>query len=405
MNFETPTPVQQQVIPEILAGHDVIASAQTGTGKTAAFLLPVIHSVITSPPDDHIKALIIVPTRELAIQIVEQAEGFGYFTSISSLAVYGGGDGQLYESEKSALKKGVDLVVCTPGRMISHLTMGYVTFSQLRFLILDEADRMLDMGFHDDIMKIINHLPKERQSLLFSATMPNRIRELTKKILRQPKVINIALAKPPEKIRQEAYVVFENQKIPLVKHLIQETALKSIVVFCDTKSKVRELCKILQKTESAIEEIHSDLEQKERGEVMNRFKNRKIRVLVATDIISRGIDVEDIDMIINYNVPGDAEDYVHRIGRTARAESEGRAVTLIGEKEQRKFAGIERLIARAVEKVALPATIGSSPAYAPSEKSFEKRGFSARKSGKKRNYSGKQNKSSSTGQNNRRIQK
>ncbi|HHN47522.1 MAG TPA: DEAD/DEAH box helicase [Bacteroidales bacterium] len=365
MNYEIPTPVQQQVIPEILSGHDVIASAQTGTGKTAAFLLPIIQQIMASRQGDHIKALVIVPTRELAIQIAEQAEGFGYFTSVSSLAVYGGGDGQLYETEKSALKKGVDIVVCTPGRMISHLTMGYVKFDQLKFLVLDEADRMLDMGFHDDIIKIVSHLPKERQSLLFSATMPHRMRELARKILRQAKEINIALSRPPDKIRQEAYVVFENQKIRLTEHLIRETALKSIVVFCETKSKVKDLCKVLKKTEKATEEIHSDLEQKERGEVMNRFKNRQIRVLVATDIISRGIDVEDIDMIINYNVPGDAEDYVHRIGRTARAESEGRAVTLIGEKEQGKFSQIEKLIGRTVEKNSLPADFDKVPEFVP----------------------------------------
>jgi ATP-dependent RNA helicase RhlE len=365
MNYEIPTPVQQQVIPEILAGHDVIACAQTGTGKTAAFLLPIFHQIALAKSGDHIKALVIVPTRELAIQIVEQAEGFGYFTPVSSLAVYGGGDGQLYETEKSALKKGVDIVVCTPGRMISHLTMGYVNLDRLQFLVLDEADRMLDMGFHDDIIKIISHLPKQRQSLLFSATMPQRIRDLTRKILRQAKEINIAISRPPEKIRQEAYIVFEKQKIRLTELLIRETALKSIVVFCETKSKVKELCKVLKKTETATEEIHSDLEQKERGAVMNRFKNRQIRVLVATDIISRGIDVEDIDMIINYNVPGDAEDYVHRIGRTARAESEGRAVTLIGEKERGKFAQIEKLTGCTVAKNPLPANFEKVPDAVP----------------------------------------
>jgi ATP-dependent RNA helicase RhlE len=392
MNYETPTPVQQQVIPEILAGHDVIASAQTGTGKTAAFLLPIIHNIISSPHSDQIKALVIVPTRELALQINQQVEGFGYFTPVSSLAVYGGGDGQLYETEKSALKKGVDIVICTPGRMISHLTMGYVKFEQLSFLVLDEADRMLDMGFHDDIMKIISHLPLKRQSLLFSATMPSRIRVLTKKILTQPREINIALSRPPEKIRQEAYVVYDRQKKALVKHLIQETALRSIVVFCDTKSKVKELSKELQKTEKAVEEIHSDLEQKERGAVMNRFKNRQIRVLVATDIISRGIDVEDIDMIINYNVPGDAEDYVHRIGRTARAETDGRAITLIGEMEQRDFASIEKLLGTSVQKVALPDSFEKKPDYKPDSQRTVYRGRPRPKSGNERKSDGSKRK-------------
>lgn len=394
MNYETPTPVQKQVIPEILAGHDVIASAQTGTGKTAAFLLPILQNIVSSPHSDQIKALVIVPTRELALQITQQVEGFGYFTSVSSLAVYGGGDGQLYENEKSALKKGVDIVVCTPGRMISHLTMGYVNFENLKFLVLDEADRMLDMGFYDDIMKIINQLPKERQSLLFSATMPGRIRELTRKILRNAREINIALSRPPEKIKQEAYIISEHQKIPLVKHLIQDSSLKSIVIFCDTKSKVKELSKVLQKTETAIEEIHSDLEQKERGEVMNRFKNRLIRVLVATDIISRGIDVEDIDMIINYNVPHDAEDYVHRIGRTARAESEGRAVTFIGELEKGNFGMIEKLIGKQVDKLTFTGLADAGKEYNPMAGKSENRrrhnpSTGRKPSGSKGNYRGR----------------
>ncbi len=354
MNFENPTPVQQKVIPEIMAGHDVVACAQTGTGKTAAFLLPVINNIITLPQNNFVKALVIVPTRELAMQITEQIDGFGYFTQVSSLAVYGGGDGQLFESEKSALKKGVDIVVCTPGRMISHLTMGFANFEKIKFLILDEADRMLDMGFHDDIMKIISNLPAHRQSLLFSATMPPKIRTLTKKLLNNAREINIEIARPPEKIRQEAYYVTENMKSSLIRQLINDPDLKSIVVFCGTKSKVKELRTDLRKMEKNIEEIHSDLEQKERTEVMNRFKNRQVRVLIATDIISRGIDVEDIDMIINFNVPGDAEDYVHRIGRTARAESDGRAVTLIGESEHGKFSVIEKLIGQAVKKIDLP---------------------------------------------------
>jgi len=363
MNFKTPTPVQQEVIPEILAGHDVVACAQTGTGKTAAFLLPIIDMVSRAGHSNNIKALVIVPTRELAMQIAQQAEGFGYFSSTSSLAVYGGGDGQLYETEKSSLRKGVDIVVCTPGRMISHINMGNVDFSQLRFLVLDEADRMLDMGFHDDIMKIISKLPMNRQSLLFSATMPQHIRVLARKILKQPRESNIALAKPPEKIRQEAYAVFEKQKILLVSHLLADTNLKSIIIFCDTRSKVKELTKELRKSHTLVEEIHSDLEQKERGEVMNRFKNRQIRILVATDIISRGIDVEDIDMIINFNVPHDAEDYIHRIGRTARAESEGRAITLISEREHGKFSAIERLIEARITKLSLPGETGETTDY------------------------------------------
>lgn len=365
MNFESATPVQQMVIPEILAGNDVIACAQTGTGKTAAFLLPILHRIISSEPSDYIKALIVVPTRELAVQIAQHCEGFGYFTGLSSLPVYGGGTGPDYSNEQKALSSGVDVVVCTPGRMISHLNMGYVKVEQLKFLVLDEADRMLDMGFFDDIMKIISFLPARRQSLLFSATMPPKIRELTRKILRNPKEINIALAKPPEKIKQEAYVVYENQKVPLVRYLVRDPILKSIVVFCDTKVMVKELSRELKKHGQGVGEIHSDLEQAERESVMNKFKSRQIRVLVATDIISRGIDVEDIDMVINYHVPQDAEDYVHRIGRTARAEAEGRACTLVGPKEQGRLAAIEKLLGKEVPKPVLPAEFGEAPEYRP----------------------------------------
>lgn len=369
MNYQAPTPIQQEVIPEILEGRDLIACAQTGTGKTAAFLLPMLHKILTSPSGDHIKGLIIVPTRELAIQIAQQLEGFSYFSNVSSIAVFGGGDGTVYANEKRALAQGVDIVVCTPGRMISHLNMGYVKLNKLQFLVLDEADRMLDMGFFDDIMKIISYIPNQRQSLLFSATMPPKIRELARRILNKPNEINIATATPPEKIRQEAFVVFENQKVELVKDLVKkDKSLKTIIIFCDTKSMVKQLSRDLKKTIGAVEEIHSDLEQAERESVMNRFKSRQTRVLVATDIISRGIDVEDIDLVINFNVPQDEEDYVHRIGRTARAEADGKACTLIGEKEQRRFAAIERFLGREVEKIALPEKLGKGPEYQPEKR-------------------------------------
>jgi ATP-dependent RNA helicase RhlE len=377
MNYESATPVQQLVIPEILRGKDVIACAQTGTGKTAAFLLPILHRILSGEQGDFIKALIIVPTRELAIQIAQQCEGFGYFTGVSSLAVYGGGTGPDYSNEQRALSSGVDIVVCTPGRMISHLNMGYVRVQKLQFLVLDEADRMLDMGFFDDIMRIISFLPQQRQSLLFSATMPAKIRELTRKILRSPEEINIALAKPPEKIVQQAFVVYENQKLPMVKHLVKDPSLKSIVIFCDTKVMVKELSRELKKHGQGVGEIHSDLEQAEREAIMNKFKSRQVRVLVATDIISRGIDVEDIDMIINYHVPQDAEDYVHRIGRTARAEADGRACTLVGPMEQGRLASIERLLEKEVPKPPLPEGFGDAPAYSPKDRpreDFQKRG-------------------------------
>ncbi len=392
MNYETPTPVQQQVIPKILAAHDVIACAQTGTGKTAAYLLPIIHKIIAGPQTNFIKTLVVAPTRELAQQIAQQVEGLGYFAQISSLAVYGGGDGGLFENEKRALKNGADIVICTPGRMISHLNMGYVNLDYLDFFVLDEADRMLDMGFHDDIMKIIAATPAQRQSLLFSATMPSKIRELARKILTNPVEISISLASPPEKIRQQAFLVHENQKIPALKWLTADESLKSIVIFCDTKSGVKNLSQVLRRAMPGVEEIHSDLEQAQRDAVMNQFRSRSIRVLVATDIIARGIDVEDIDMIINYNVPRDAEDYVHRIGRTARAESEGRAVTLIGNKEHGRFADIEKLIGKQIEKATLPDFIGESPQYRPKEVHGEKRGRRHKKQGNKFTSSGRSKK-------------
>ena len=365
MQFDNPTPVQQQVMPEIIAGHDLIACAQTGTGKTAAFLIPIIHKLLQSPNQEKLKALVIVPTRELAVQISQHMEGFSYFAGTSSLAIYGGGTGMVYSNEKKALTSGVDMVVCTPGRMISHLNLGYVDLTGLDFLVLDEADRMLDMGFFDDIMKIISYMPVNRQSLLFSATMPAKIRELGRKILKKPKEINIGLSAPPEQIRQEAYVVFDEQKPLLVDQLIRDENMKSILVFSDTKVGVKQLSKSLRSKGFPVEEIHSDLQQSEREAVMNRFKSKQLRILVATDIISRGIDVEDIDLVINYNVPHDAEDYVHRIGRTARAGAHGKACTLIGPHEQRKFASIEKLLGKEVEKSTLPANMGETPAYDP----------------------------------------
>jgi len=365
MRFEEATPVQEQVIPTILEGKDVIACAQTGTGKTAAFLLPVIHRIISAPKQDKIRALVVVPTRELAIQISQQMEGFGYFAPVSSLAVYGGGTGAVYANEKRALTSGADLVVCTPGRMISHLNLGYVDFSDLDFFILDEADRMLDMGFFDDIMKIASTVPPKTQRLLFSATMPPRIRELARKTLNKPREINIGLSAPPDQIRQEAYVLHEAQKMPMVRHLTSDQRMRSILIFSDTKIGVKQLSKNLKSKGLAVEEIHSDLDQAEREKVMNRFRSRNTRILVATDIISRGIDVEDIDMVINYDVPHDAEDYVHRIGRTARAGAHGKACTLVSPEDQRKFASIERLLRRTVDKPRLPEDMGEAPEYNP----------------------------------------
>lgn len=364
-NYETATPVQEQVIPPILAGRDVIASAQTGTGKTAAFLLPVMNRLLQNHVDGQVGALIIVPTRELAIQISQHVEGLSYFTHLSSIAIYGGNDAQNFVAEKKALQMGADIIVCTPGRMIAHLNMGYVNMKGLQFLVLDEADRMLDMGFQDDINKIIKSLPQKRQNLLFSATMPEKIRQLAKRILHQPAEINIAISKPPEKIIQRAFVVYEPQKLPLIKKILKETAYKNALVFCSRKQTVKQLTRELKQGGFNIEEIHSDLEQSKRESVLGAFASGRIPLLVATDILSRGIDIDTIDLVINYDVPGDGEDYVHRIGRTARAEADGVAYTLVGEKEQNKFAAIEKLLEKEVEKASVPAELGESPSYHP----------------------------------------
>jgi len=365
LGYETATPIQEQAIPAIMEGKDLIGAAQTGTGKTAAFLLPVIQKIITVPHDDAIKALVIVPTRELATQIDQQMEGLSYFTPVSSIPVYGGTDGASFSREKQALVNGADMVICTPGRMIAHLNMGYVNFSRVKYLILDEADRMLDMGFYDDIMKIISHVPAERQTLCFTATMPRDMREMARKILKNPLEINIAPSKPADNILQMAYVVYDNQKIPLVQYILRDMQTRTILVFCSTKSSAKQLTASLKKLGMNAAEIHSDLDQPAREAVLNRFRSRELNILVATDIVSRGIDIEDIDMVINFDVPNEGEDYIHRIGRTARAQAKGAAVTLISEKDQGKFAVIEKLLEKEVYKGALPVHLGAGPAFDP----------------------------------------
>jgi len=364
--YEAATPVQQQVIPHILSGKDVIASAQTGTGKTAAFLLPLINKIITSEHDQHtINALVIVPTRELAVQIAQHLEGLSYFAGVSSIAVYGGGDGNAFVQEKKALSMGADIVVCTPGKMMAHIKMGYVKLDGLKYLVLDEADRMLDMGFYDDIMFIINHLPPKRQNLLFSATMPHKIREMARKILHHPEEVNISISKPPEKIIQQAFIVYDTQKIPLILHLLKDKVFKSVLIFCSSKLSVKQLTRDLKRNKLNADEIHSDLDQDKREDVLIQFKSGRLPILVATDILSRGIDIDNIDLVINYDVPHDGEDYVHRIGRTARAAADGSAYTLVSIKEQRKFQAIEKLLGIPVPKAKVPEVFGEVPEYNP----------------------------------------
>ncbi len=364
MRFEKATPVQEQTIPIIMKGKDLIGCAQTGTGKTAAYLLPLLDRQVRNPQKG-VDTLILVPTRELAMQIDQHVEGFSYFMPVTSIAVYGGNDADLWSQQKNALITGAQVVVATPGRLLQHLSMGYVNMENLKHLVLDEADRMLDMGFHDDIMQIVSHLPKKRQTLMFSATMPHNIRDLAHKLLEKPEEVNIAMSKPAEGILQGAYVLYERQKLPLVKLLLRGKELQSILVFSSTKIKVKEIHRALLTLGFNAAAIHSDLEQKDRAEVMREFRNRNIQILVATDIIARGIDVEGIDLVINFDVPNDAEDYVHRVGRTARAESTGVALTFITDKDQRDFAQIEKLIEMEVFKIPLPQELGPAPEYNP----------------------------------------
>jgi len=345
-------------------GKDIIASAQTGTGKTAAFLLPILHKLMSEMhTDSEVHALIMVPTRELAIQISSHLDGLTYFSSISSIAIYGGGDGGSFVREKQALSTGVDIVVATPGKLISHLNMGYVKMKELKYLILDEADRMLDMGFHDDIMKIISFLPAKRQTLMFSATMPPRILQLAKSILHEPVEVSVALSKPPESIKQQAYIVYDTQKIPVIQHILAEKEYKSVLIFCSKKQTVKQLAAQLQRMKYNAKDIQSDLDQSQREDVLLEFSSKRLPILIATDILSRGIHIDNIELVINYDVPSDGEDYVHRIGRTARAETKGAAMTFVNNDDQHKFQRIEKLIGKIVDKVELPAALGKGPSY------------------------------------------
>jgi len=365
MGFEECTPVQELAMPVIWKGNDLIACAQTGTGKTAAYLLPVLNR-ITKTKSQGINTLIIAPTRELVLQIDQQIEGFSYFCGATSLAVYGGGEGAAFDQQKAALIQGADIIVATPGRLLSHINLKYSDFSTIKHLILDEADRMLDMGFFDDIMRIVRELPKARQTLMFSATMPSKIRKLAEGILNKPESVNIAISKPAENIIQAAYMVYENQKVALVKSLLKgKTDYKSVLIFTSRKINVNGLVRELRRMGFSADGMLSDLEQKEREEVMLRFKNRETQILVATDIVARGIDIDGIDLVMNYDVPRDPEDYVHRIGRTARAQSSGVAITLISDLDQHNFKKIEELIERDIIKIPLPSDFAEGPLYNP----------------------------------------
>lgn len=364
MGFENATPIQQFSIPEILANSDLLACAQTGTGKTAAFILPILHK-LTGKEDASINTLILVPTRELAIQIEQEIQGLSYFVSVGSVAIYGGGDGARWEEQKNALVEGTDIIVATPGKLLSHIMQGYVDFSQLEHLILDEADKMLDMGFSDDIERIISHLPKKRQTLLFSATMPSKIKNLASKILIHPKEIALSISKPAAGVTQNVILCFDEQKNKVLDFILKERAnYDSIIIFTSAKSKVHEIVYALRKVGyKNTQGVSSNLEQEEREEVLRGFRSKRTRILVATDVMSRGIDIKEINLVINYDAPRDAEDYVHRIGRTARANTKGEAYTLINQKDMPKLSRIERLIEMEIQRVAIPEELGPVPEW------------------------------------------
>ncbi len=368
MGFRETTPIQEKAIPVILDGHDLIACAQTGTGKTAAYLLPLMNDIAYHRPA-HTHTLVLVPTRELALQIDQQVQGLAYTLNITSLAVYGGGEGSAWDQEKAALTHGADIIVATPGRLISHLNLGYVQFTGLQVLVLDEADRMLDIGFYEDIMKIISFLPKQRQTLMFSATMPPKIRSLSKHIMKNPVEISLEIAKPAEGVLQAVYVLEENQKLPLLNSLLADKPeYHSILIFSSTKKKVNEIVRGLRSRDYTVAGISSDLEQKEREETLLKFRSRRTRVLVATDVLSRGIDIKDINLVVNYDAPSDAEDYVHRVGRTARADTTGVAITLVTRTDMFKLQRIEKLIGYQVYRAPLPDFISSGHGDAPGQR-------------------------------------
>lgn len=362
MGYEVPTPIQEEAIPLILQNRDLIGCAQTGTGKTAAFVIPLIHK-FSSRNDNYIKCIVLCPTRELAMQTDQHITGLGYYANVTSCPVYGGNQPELFNTQKRAIESGVDIIVATPGRLIAHLNLGYLDLRNVNVLVLDEADRMLDMGFYHDIMKIINQVPKERQTLLFSATMPPTIRKLSNAVLQNPEHINIAIAKPVESINQIAYLIFDDKKIKLLEYVIKEREVQNMIIFASRKTSVKAIESKLNQLGHQVKSMHSDKTQEERNEIMRQFKAGNIKILVATDILSRGIDIEGLSHVLNYDIPHDAEDYVHRIGRTARADKKGEAISFINGEDQRYFKNIERLIEREITKTKTPEHIGNSPSH------------------------------------------
>ena len=385
MHFEEMTPIQEKCIPEILDEHDLIGVAQTGTGKTAAYLLPILSMLDDGGyPKDAVNCIVMSPTRELAQQIDQAMQGFGYYLDdISSVAVYGGNDGNRFDVETKGLKMGADVIIATPGRLLSHIRMGHVDLSHLSFFVLDEADRMLDMGFSDDILQIAKMLPANHQTIMFSATMPQKIQQLARTLLNNPVEVKIAVSKPAEKIQQSAYLCYEPQKLGIIRHLFKVGELERVIIFSGKKDKVKDITRELKRMKINCAPMHSDLSQAERDDVMYRFKTGQVSVLVATDIVARGIDIDDILMVINYDVPHDAEDYVHRIGRTARAQRDGVAITFVAEKDMRSFSEIERFLEHDIQKNPLPEGLGEAPEYHKSSPHKSSRGRGGRRRGGK----------------------
>ncbi len=395
MHFEEMTPIQEKCIPEILDGQDLIGVAQTGTGKTAAYLLPILSMLDDGDYSrDAVNCIVMSPTRELAQQIDQAMQGFGYYLDgISSVAVYGGNDGNRFDVETKGLKMGADVIIATPGRLLSHIRMGHIDLSHLSFFVLDEADRMLDMGFSDDILQIAKMLPATHQTIMFSATMPQKIQQLARTLLNNPVEVKIAVSKPAEKIQQSAYLCYEPQKLGIIRHLFKAGELERVIIFSGKKDKVKDITRELKRMNINCAPMHSDLSQAERDDVMYRFKAGQVSVLVATDIVARGIDIDDILMVINYDVPHDAEDYVHRIGRTARAQRDGVAITFVSEKDMRSFSEIERFLERDIQKNPLPEGLGEAPEYHKSSPHKNSRGRGGRCRGGKPQKRNKRNNS------------
>ena len=391
MHFEEMTPIQERCIPEILDGHDVLGVAQTGTGKTAAYLLPILSMLDDGDyPEDAINCIVMSPTRELAQQIDQAMEGFSYYLdNVSSIAVYGGNDGSRFDQEIKSLRGGAPVVIATPGRLLSHLKVGNLDLSRTSFFVLDEADRMLDMGFMEDILQINKLLPETCQKVMFSATMPGKIRELAMSLLKKPVEIKLKVSRPADKIRQTAYVCYEPQKVGIVEHIFKQGDLKRVIIFCGKKDKVKEINRTLLKLKINCAPMHSDLTQQERDDVMYRFKAGQVDVLVATDIVARGIDIDDIGMVINYDVPHDSEDYVHRIGRTARAERDGIAITFVSDTDVYRFKQIEHFLQKEVEKLPLPEHLGEGPDYAALKKPERGRSKKRHRKGSGTSFAGK----------------